>query len=66
MGVAAFDEIKDSMGMRDKWNLPEFLGGEGAAAAMPTKPLDMLKSHVGDMAVNMDSSLMRPAGGGSW
>ena len=66
MGVAGFDEIKDSMGMRDKWNLPEFLGGEGAAAAMPTKPLDMLKSHVGDMAVNMDSSLMRPAGGGSW
>lgn len=66
MGVAAFDEIKDSMGMRDKWNLPEFLGGEGAAAAMPTKPLDMLKSQVGDMAVNMDSSLMRPAGGGSW
>ena len=54
------------MGMRDKWNLPEFLGGEGAAAAMPTKPLDMLKSQVGDMAVNMDSSLMRPAGGGSW
>ena len=66
MGVAGFDEIKDSMGDRDKWNLPEFLGGEGAAAPAPIKPLDMLKSHVGDMAVNMDSSLMRPAGGGSW
>ena len=66
MGVAGFDELKDSMGMRDKWNLPEFLGGEGAAAALPTKPLDMLKAHVGDMAVSMDSSLMRPAGGGSW